>query len=349
MGMIKLPDDSREFFLAHVDEIFESGNLAEGNWTDRLNNKIKDYTGSAFCCTTNSNGAGLVALMSLGRQFHDRDIIYIQSNTMYGVKAMISAAGCELGGFINCRVETLMPSLEDVKRVIAKIQNKKKVIILLSHLGGIINPDIPEIAKLCKDNDVMLLEDCAHSFGATLNGKHSGLFGDAGAYSFYATKAIPAGEGGAVVTNDEVLGHQIQRFSVYDRFEQELDIGNNIRVPEVQALLIYSVVNQVEEIIENKQNIASVYKVACEDLGISFIDQDINGHRGNYYKFVVYSGSGRIGDILWNMQTLTSPIYDYSIGVHNDLADKHYCLPIWYRQSSNVARSVITELRSCFR
>ena len=69
------------------------------------------------------------------------------------------------------------------------------------------------------------MEDCAHSFGSTLNGKHSGLFGDAGVYSFYATKAIPVGEGGIVVTNDAKIGEMIIDFSIYDRFDQKVKNG----------------------------------------------------------------------------------------------------------------------------
>ena len=105
-----------------------------------------------------------------------------------------------------------MPSFDDVKQSLSgfSINDKKELIIILSHIGGIINPDIEKISAYCLANDVILIEDCAHSFGATLFNKHSGLFGNAGVYSFYATKAIPAGEGGMVVTNDDDLGKIIE-------------------------------------------------------------------------------------------------------------------------------------------
>ena len=112
---------------------------------------------------------------------------------------------------------------------------------------------------MCKDEDIILLEDCAHSFGSTLNGKHSGLFGNAGVYSFYATKSIPAGEGGVVITKDEEIGDMISDFAIYDRFGQKLPLGNNIRISEVQALLAYSVVKEWEQIVLNKTNIANKY------------------------------------------------------------------------------------------
>ena len=113
-----------------------------------------------------------------------------------------------------------MPSLKDVENAISTLNQseKDKLIIVLSHIGGIINPDIEQIANLCKDENIILLEDCAHSFGATLNDKHSGLFGDAGVYSFYATKAIPCGEGGVVVTKQTEIGEMVSKYSIYDRF-----------------------------------------------------------------------------------------------------------------------------------
>ena len=63
-----------------------------------------------------------------------------------------------------------------------------KLIVLLSHIGGIINPWMEEITKYCDERNIMVLEDCAHSYGATLNKKHSGTFGTAGVYSFTALK-----------------------------------------------------------------------------------------------------------------------------------------------------------------
>ena len=63
----------------------------------------------------------------------------------------------------------------------------------------------------------------------------------AGVYSLYSTKAIPAGEGGIIVTNNSELAHKIDKFIIYDRFEKELDIGINIRMSEINALLAFSV------------------------------------------------------------------------------------------------------------
>lgn len=346
MGVIKLPAKSIDFFKNNLDEIFISGELAEGKWNKQLSDYIVQITNAQTAIPTSSNGSGIVALLGVYRHYYGRNKVLIQSNTMCGVKTMVLAGGCHLLGYIDCQVYSLMPSFNDVKKVVFKLtaQEKNELVILLSHIGGIINPDIENIANFCDEENIILIEDCAHSFGATLNDKHSGLFGDAGVYSFYSTKAIPAGEGGLIVTKNITIGNMMHDFSIYDRFKQELEIGFNNRISEIQALLVYSVVSEWKSIIESKKLIAAKYIPACEELNINYISQANNGQIGNYYKFVVYDPYEPILKRLNKLVTKTSSVYDYSIGVTNSLAFLHACLPIWYDQDENVTDQVVTEL-----
>jgi perosamine synthetase len=351
MGMIKLPVQSIQFYKENIDAIFESGFLAEGPWNRKLSEFVLKLTGAGSAVPTNSNGSGVVTLLMIYHYYFNRTKALIQSNTMYGVKTMVPAGGCSLDGFISCQLPTLMPGLNDVKKAIEKYSHaeREKLIILLSHIGGIINPDIEKISQLCKEEKIVLIEDCAHSFGATLNGKHSGMFGDAGVYSFYSTKAIPAGEGGMIVTKDAEIGKLTGDFAIYDRFNQKMEIGFNTRISEPQALLVYSVISEWERIIANKQDIASLYIPVCKDLGINFISQNESGQAGNYYKFTVYNESKKVSLFLPHLKTKTSPVYDYSIGIANPLAEYHACLPIWYGQENSITEKVISELKMCFQ
>jgi perosamine synthetase len=346
MGLVKLPIRSTDYFSQNFKEIFNSGTLAEGPWNYKLTQYIKDLTGAKSVISTNSNGAGIVTLLQMFNWKYGREKVLLQSNTMYGVKTMIPAGRCQVAGFINCQISTLMPALIDVQKAVNDIGyiEKEKLIILLSHLGGIINPDIEKIADWCKTQNIILIEDCAHSFCATLDGKHSGLFGAAGVYSFYATKAVPAGEGGVIVTNSEEIGDFVYDYSIYDRFKQKLKIGYNNRPSEIQALLMYAVTKEHEEIIGFKRNIAEKYMKICEQKEINFIEQDRNGQSGNYYKFILFNLNMPIKEAFPNIRTTTSPIYDYSIGVNNTVAQYHLCLPIWYGQEDEITEKVIKEL-----
>jgi dTDP-4-amino-4,6-dideoxygalactose transaminase len=208
-----------------------------------------------------------------------------------------------------------MPSFKDLKKTVDNYTGEiKKLVILLSDIGGAINPDIEEIAKFCKEKNIILLEDSAHSFGSTLNKKFSGTFGNAGVYSYYSTKAIFAGEGGIVVTDDNNIGNLMKDFISYDRFKQKMQIGCNIRLSEIQALMIYSVVNEYKEIIKNKFKTAKKYAEICNSHNIKFINQNEKSSIGNYYKFTIISPEKNISDFLPNLKTTTSRVYEYFLG-----------------------------------
>ena len=345
MSLVKLPKKSLEFFKKNQDEILNSGNLVEGAWNKTLNEKIKEISGVKNAVCINSNGSGLVAILLIFKTYFGREDVMIQSNTMYGVKTMVGTAGLNLVDFINCQIETLMPNYQDVVNAIKNYKrDKNKLVIMLSDIGGIINPDIEKIAKFLKQENILLLEDAAHSFGATLNKKFSGTFGDAGVYSYYATKAIFAGEGGVAVTNNDELGNYLQDFIVYDRFKQKMPIGSNIRLTELQALMIFSVVNYYKDIILNKNEIAEKYIESCKKNEIQFISQNQNSNIGNYYKFTIISPNNEIAKVYPNIKTTTSKVYDYALGKNKDIPLKHLCLPIWYNQDKSLTDKVLVEL-----
>ena len=345
MSLVKLPKKSVEFFKKNQDEILNSGNLVEGAWNKTLNEKIKEISGAKNAVCINSNGSGLVAILLIFKTYFGREDVMIQSNTMYGVKTMVGTAGLNLVDFINCQIETLMPNYQDVENAVKNYKgDKNKLVIMLSDIGGIINPDIEKIAKFLKQENILLLEDAAHSFGATLNKKFSGTFGDAGVYSYYATKAIFAGEGGVAVTNNDELGNYLQDFIVYDRFKQKMPIGSNIRLSELQALMIFSVVNYYKDIILNKNEIAEKYIESCKMNEIQFISQNQNLNIGNYYKFTIISPNNEITKVYPNIKTTTSKVYDYALGKNKEIPLKHLCLPIWYNQDKSLTDKVLVEL-----
>ena len=346
MGVIKLPKNSINFFKDNQDKIFESGNLSEGPWNEQLSKKIKSITKTKNAISVNSNGSGLVSLLLIYKEYYGRTDIMIQSNTMYGLKTITKTAGYKLVDIIDCDLETLMPSFENLKKAVTNYSGEtKKLVIMLSDIGGIVNPHIEKISKFCKEKNIILIEDAAHSFGSTLNNKFSGTFGDAGVYSYYSTKAIFAGEGGIVVTNDDKIGNFMKDFIAYDRFKQKMEIGCNIRLSELQALMIYSVVKEYKEIIQNKSKIAKSYIDACNSFKLKYINQNENSNQGNYYKFTIISPDKKISDLLPKLKTTTSKVYDYSLGNSKEIPLKHLCLPIWYRLENSVLDKAIKELK----
>lgn len=344
--MIKLPRSSIDFFKENQDEIFESGNLAEGKWNSSVAEWASGYTKSQYALAVNSNGAGMFTLLLLLKQYRGKNKIFLQSNTMYGVRTIAITSGLELCGYVDCELDYLMPTYQQVFDFISVIDKPEECVFLLTHIGGWVNPDIEKIAVLCREKGVSLIEDCAHSLGSLLNGKHTGLFGDAGVYSLYATKAVPVGEGGIIVTNDQELSELAQKFVIYDRFDQELDVGVNLRMSEINALLTYSVVQETESIIATKYKIADKYQKVCDQYGWEYIDPLSNNQRSNLYKFILLSRGISPKEEFNNIKTRTSPVYDYALGADEFLIrEKHICLPIWYGQELSVTEKVMDELK----
>jgi len=342
MGMIKLPIGAIDFFKDNQDKVFESGALAEGSWNQEVQKYIVEYTDSKSALATSSNGTGLLSVLHALKYGHGYDDIFLQSNTMYGMKTLAISSGLNLAGFVDCELKTLMPSLKSVQRFVDNLDSPEKSIFLLTHIGGWANPEIKEIANYCHQNNIALVEDCAHSLGTTLGGRHTGTYGVAGVYSLYATKAIPVGEGGIVIMQDEEFGDQIQRYSIYDRFQQTQNFGINNRMSEINALLTYSVLQYLDDIIENKYLIANQYIEACSRLGIHFFDPTADGQRSNLYKFILFDDQAFNFD---QLNTKTSPVYDYSLGNDpEDICSKHICLPIWYGLEQKEIDKVISEM-----
>ena len=124
-----------------------------------------------------------------------------------------------------------------------------------------------------------------------------------------------------------------------------MNIGCNIRLSELQALMIYSVVKEYEEIIKNKFKIAKKYAEICKSLDIKYISQKNNLMSGNYYKFTVISPSENISTLLPKVKTTTSKVYDYAIGNSGQIPLQHLCLPIWYGLEESISDKVVSELK----
>jgi CDP-6-deoxy-D-xylo-4-hexulose-3-dehydrase len=102
--------------------------------------------------------------------------------------------------FIDVDLETQNATLESIERAITP---KTKVIMIAHSLGNPFRAD--EVAKLCKERGIWLIEDCCDALGAKIGDQHVGTFGSLATCSFYPAHHITMGEGGAVLTNDYAL------------------------------------------------------------------------------------------------------------------------------------------------
>ena len=122
-----------------------------------------------------------------------------------------------------------------VAKTISNLKNPAQTVFLITHIGGIVNPEIIEIAKICKDNGVILIEDCAHALGAKWRGKLSGSFGQASCFSAQSYKMLDGGEGGLLVTDDEEIAAKSILYSGSYESSWKSHFGNdNPFLPKLQ-------------------------------------------------------------------------------------------------------------------
>lgn len=151
---------------------------------------------------------------------------------------------------------------------------------------------IEEIAALCKEWHIELVEDAAESVGSTYKGKHTGTFGKVGAISFNGNKTITTGGGGMMLFNDEELGayakHITTQAKIPHRWEFRHDhIGYNYRMPNINAALGCAQLENLDAYVADKRATAAAYEEYFKNVdGIEFFTEPENSF-SNYWLNVV--------------------------------------------------------------
>lgn len=195
------PEPIPEAGIRRAEEIMRSGKIFryecdshEESEAALLEHDFAEYMGQEYAVAVNScSSAILLALLAAGVKPGDN--VLVPGFTFTAVPAAIVHAQA-IPVFVECNKNYRV----DVKDLQRKIAPDTKV-FLLSYMRGYTS-DLDEIMPLCDKHGITVIEDSAHSLGTRWNGKLTGTFGRAGCYSFQSYKAINAGEGGMITTND---------------------------------------------------------------------------------------------------------------------------------------------------
>jgi len=173
------------------------------------------YIGTRFSLGVNSGGSAITLILEHLRMRDDVDceIVYTNCFTFNAVPSAIVNAGMR-PILVEC-TRGLTIDLEDLERKFKKFGGK---ILLLSYMRGMI-PDVDKVKALCKQYEVLLVEDAAHAYGIEYKGRKIGSFGIASAMSTQSNKLINTGEGGFICTNDEdLMARSIIRAGSYEMY-----------------------------------------------------------------------------------------------------------------------------------
>jgi perosamine synthetase len=143
----------------------------------------------------------------------------------------------------------------------AKITEKTKAIMIVHLYGLPINVD--KVLKLAKKYNLKVIEDAAEMHGQTYNGKPCGSFGDISTFSFYPNKHVTTGEGGMVVTDDEILAERCRTlrnlcFRKDIRYVHD-EISDNYRFTNLQAAVGLAQLERLDEFVQIKRDMGKFY------------------------------------------------------------------------------------------
>ena len=240
-----------------VYKVVKSGWISSaGSKINEFEMKLSKFVGRKYgCCISSGTAALEIAIRSLD--------IPMNSEVITPTFSIISNANAIIKNnlkpiLIDSNISTWNISIEDLEK---KITPKTKA-VMLPHIYGFAN-DMDKIIKICKKNQLFLIEDAAEMIGQTYKGKPCGSFGDISIFSFYANKHITTGEGGAIFTNNRKLYDKFRSlrnlsFGVNNRFNH-LDISWNYRFTNMQAALGLSQLNRIDKIIKKKREIGNFF------------------------------------------------------------------------------------------
>lgn len=183
-------------------EILRSGrihryNISEGEkgTVCELEDAFASYMDTKYCLATSSCGMAIqIAMKSVGVK--QGETILCNAYTLAPVPGAIEATGANVV-FVDIQDDYTI-DIEDLER---KAESTRAKYLLLSHMRGH-SADMDKISEICEKYKITLIEDCAHTMGATWNGKQSGTFGKVACFSTQTYKHMNSGEGGLLITND---------------------------------------------------------------------------------------------------------------------------------------------------
>ena len=249
----------------HADEIrqaalrvIDSGWYLQGKETERFEQHFAQYAGSKYCVGCANGLDALIWILRAYKELgilNDGDEIIVPANTFIATVLAITE-----NGLTPVLVEPRYDTLEINDDLIEDCITDRTRAIMLVHLYGR-NAYTDKIGELCQKYNLMLIQDCAQCHG--LNPQTSHLTPrTSSAYSFYPGKNLGAlGDGGAVVTDDEVLADTIRTLANYGSHKKYIfDYqGRNSRLDEIQAAILDVKLKYLDEDNAQRQKIANYY------------------------------------------------------------------------------------------
>jgi UDP-4-amino-4-deoxy-L-arabinose-oxoglutarate aminotransferase len=252
--------------------------LTSGPIGKEVEAQLCEYFNVSHAKLVNSWTNGAVATL-LAMDIGPGDEVIVPAMTFIATANVVELVGAK-PVFIDCDPDTLLVTPQLIKKAITE---KTKAIIPVHMYGQMC--DIKAIKEIIPSGQkIAIIEDCAHSFEAKLNGERPGKYSDAAIFSFYATKNVTCGEGGAIITNDANLYDRITQSILHgmsagaaDRFKAGQykhwgmeHLGTKANLPDLLACFLPEQIKTIDQRLEVREVIAQKYEKALSSTKIRF-------------------------------------------------------------------------------
>ncbi|WP_423736749.1 LegC family aminotransferase [Chitinophaga caseinilytica] len=299
--------NEKKYVLDTIDSTFVS---SVGAFVNRFEEMMCEITGARFAvATVNGTTALQMALLAAGTQRGDE--VITQTLSFVATANAIAHAGAT-PVFVDVDRDTLgmSPSalatfLREHVHINAQGQpvnkgtGKRIAACVPMHTFGL-PCKIDEIAAICEEFHIPLVEDAAESLGSYYKGKHTGTTGLLAAFSFNGNKTVTCGGGGAIVTDDEKLAKKLKHLTTTAKVPHPWEFvhdetGFNFRMPNLNAAMACAQLEQLPRFLQNKRDLADKYASFFEGSPIQFVKEPANAI-ANYWLNVILMPDGHEKD-----------------------------------------------------
>ena len=257
-----------------VVDVLKSPWLTCGPQIPALEKKLCEITGAKYAVAV-SNGTAALHIAAMAANIGPGDEVIVSPITF------AASANCVLycGGtpvFADIDPETYNI---DPKSIRERITEKTKALVVVDFTGQA--ADYDEILEICKEHNLILIEDAAHAIGTKHNGRGVGSYADMTTFSFHPVKTVTGGEGGAVTTNDENIYRHLLRLRSHGItrnkdemaneshgpwYNEQVELGYNYRMTDMQAALVSSQLDKLSQFVARRKEIVARYDAAFSQI-----------------------------------------------------------------------------------
>lgn len=266
-----------------VVDVMRSDYLTCGPKIPELEKKLCDVTGAKYAVVC-SNGTAALHIACLAAGVGEGDEVITTPITF------AASANCALYCGASPVFADINPETYNIDPAcVAKCVTKRsKAVVAVDFTGQSVELD--SLLQICRDNNMVLIEDGAHVIGTKYNGRPNGSIADMTTFSFHPVKTVTGGEGGAVLTDNEELyqklllyrSHGITRDeSLMEHtsdgpwYYEQITLGYNYRMTDMQAALIISQLDKLDMFIKRRKEIVARYDEAFSKLPAVIIQKEI--------------------------------------------------------------------------